>query len=671
MNRLHHMKNMMICAATFAAVVTAAGAAERKAPAMPDFKSSARVMPLGAVRPEGWLKTQLELWRDGLTGHAEELYDDIGKSAWLGYKDGDGWERGPYYAKGLVALAFTLDDAKLKERAKRWVDAVLASQRENGDFGPKNDNWWANMPALWFVRDWGEATGDPRIVPFLMKYFDYQLARLPEHPLKADSFWAQARGGDNLEVVLWTLRRTGEKRLAKLARMIADQTSDWSGFYHDGGNGEFDDGYRMHIVNFMQGLKTPTLKWFLDGCPKGDPRATAYSAAFDSGNWAMQEHGRVDRMVNGTEPLSGRETCQGTELCATAERILSCQTVLAYGGFGSGWGGAADDLESVAYNTLPSTLGDDGRGVRYYHMLNMPGCCDWMKVGFENNGDGNAITPGPDAGFGCCRSNFHFAWPKFVQSMWMENDEGLIATAYGPCTVTSGFATIEEGGNYPFGDRVTMKIVRTNGERWTLRYRIPRWTGGPEHVRLTVNGQRQTPGDPLVREWKAGDVVEFDFGAQLEIVHGFHDSVAFRRGALVYALPLKAKIEPQKIEPVREGWPARAYWAEEPWNYVLDLGSRGTDAKIVPPKDLSGNVFAHGRAVTALKVKAYRSDYAGWGTRRPQWHFIGRAIEPPPSPVAASRLSAAAEEITLVPMGATQIRITHFPWTGRPGDVEK
>ena len=90
------------------------------------------VLPPGSVQPEGWLKTQLQLQAEGLTGHAEELYDDIGKSDWLtGANVGKefAWERGPYYAKGLVSLAFVLNDAALKATAKRWVAAILASQR--------------------------------------------------------------------------------------------------------------------------------------------------------------------------------------------------------------------------------------------------------------------------------------------------------------------------------------------------------------------------------------------------------------------------------------------------------------------------------------------------------------------------------------------------------------
>ena len=626
-------------------------------------------LPLGAVRPEGWLRVQLELQRDGLTGHAEELYDDIGKSYWLtGRRLGDefggkfddrfSWERGPYYAKGLVSLALTLDDARLKAKAKRWIDALLASQRANGDFGPKDDNWWANMPALWAIRDWGEATGDARGVPFLLRYFRHQLDRLPAHPLLSDSYWAMARVGDNLEVVLWLRRRTGETWLTALADLLAKQSADWTSYYLRGGTDDRQLGFRNHIVNFMQGLKEPSLARSICSVD-GDAGCAAYAAAFDPDGWAFQAHGRPDGMLNGTEPLSGRGACQGTELCATAERILSCQCVLT----ASAWTGPelppADDLESVAYNTLPSTLSDDGRGMRYYQILNLPNCTASMNLGFRNNGDGGSVVPGPDAGYGCCRSNFHFAWPKFVQSMWMKGGGGLVAVAYGPCTVSNELVTIVEGGDYPFGDRVTMKFVRTNGKSWPLTLRQPRWCAAKDIVvRLNGKDLRRGALGPICRAWAAGDELELVLPAKTLVEQYGNRAIAVRRGALVYALKLEADVKALPTKPDRAGWPAREYVAKSPWNYALKSDGRTIDATFEPPTDLSGNVFAHGRAVASLRAKAYRTGHRGWGGCRP----FGCANEPPPSPLALAQHVAEEETVTLVPLGATQVRIALFPW---------
>ena len=78
-------------------------------------------LSLGSVKAKSWLKHQLELQRDGLTGHAEELYNDIGESDWISDQKRGGqhaWERGPYYAKGLITLAYVLDDQALKDKAQ-------------------------------------------------------------------------------------------------------------------------------------------------------------------------------------------------------------------------------------------------------------------------------------------------------------------------------------------------------------------------------------------------------------------------------------------------------------------------------------------------------------------------------------------------------------------------
>ena len=154
-------------------------------------------LPIGAIKADGWLKQQLVLQAEGLTGHLDELYPSVvgERNAWLG-GDGDAWERGPYWIDGLLPLAYLLDDNALKEKAQVWVDAILNSQKEDGYFGPDIDrdpepglqrdnshDWWPKMVALKIVKQYYMATGDERVIFFLDKYFRYQLANLPKTPL--------------------------------------------------------------------------------------------------------------------------------------------------------------------------------------------------------------------------------------------------------------------------------------------------------------------------------------------------------------------------------------------------------------------------------------------------------------------------------------------------------
>ncbi len=622
------------------------------------------VLPLGSVRPTDWLAEQLLKQSDGLTGHAEELYDDIGKSDWLtGANVGKeyAWERGPYYAKGLVSLAFVLDDATLKGKARRWVDAILGSQRADGDFGPKARNWWANMIALWLLRDWCEATGDVRVVPFLERYFAFQREAVKVHPFAADSKWAAARAGDELDVVLWLYRRTRKDEWLAFARTVSAQSADWTTYYYRGGDpaGRNANGYRSHIVNFMQGLKTPALQSLLDGDAR---KRGAYAAAFAPAGWAMRLYGRPDRMVNGSEPLSDRSASGGTELCAIAERILSCQTVLAATGDLT----AADDLEIVAYNSLPATLAKDGRGMRYYCLLNQPTCEDKPLL-FANNGAGSgpnrngAICPGPHAGFGCCRSNFHFAWPKFVQSMWMRRGGGLAAVAYGPCRVTADVGgrtvTLAMSTGYPFDGKVEIRVLEGGG-RFPIFARVPQGSGLPDA------GQFRT----FARDWKPGETIELDFPLATRLSFWENEAVAVMRGPLLFALRMPAveKAVPRYPVPFENRWiegetefPRKEIRPTAPWNYALLLNRDRTLA--------GATVEDAGDEGVSIRARAVKTDFGGWGYMRDV--TTGRAVDPPPSPVPDE--GGRAETVALVPMGLTEIRIALFPWLYAPGrDVQ-
>ena len=85
----------------------------------------------GSVKPRGWLRRQLEIQADGLSGHLDKIWRDIRDSAWIG-GDAEGWERVPYWLDGFIPLAFLLDDADKKNRAKKYIDAILDAQRRDG-----------------------------------------------------------------------------------------------------------------------------------------------------------------------------------------------------------------------------------------------------------------------------------------------------------------------------------------------------------------------------------------------------------------------------------------------------------------------------------------------------------------------------------------------------------
>ena len=61
-------------------------------------------LPLGAIRPEGWLKQQLQVQLRGLSGALDQFWPDVMDSSWFGGQ-AEGWERAPYWLDGVIPLA--------------------------------------------------------------------------------------------------------------------------------------------------------------------------------------------------------------------------------------------------------------------------------------------------------------------------------------------------------------------------------------------------------------------------------------------------------------------------------------------------------------------------------------------------------------------------------------
>ncbi len=134
-------------------------------------------LPLGSIKPAGWLEMQLLLQAEGLGGHLDEFWPDIKDSAWVGGK-AEGWERAPYWLDGAIPLAFELQSGPMKARLRRYVNYILDHQQPDGWLGPVGDNDPNHKPydvwplfvlfkALTQYQEGPPAT--PRIIPALLK----------------------------------------------------------------------------------------------------------------------------------------------------------------------------------------------------------------------------------------------------------------------------------------------------------------------------------------------------------------------------------------------------------------------------------------------------------------------------------------------------------------------
>ena len=624
-------------------------------------------LPLTAIKPRGWLQKQLAAQAEGLSGHLYEIWPYVSDdTAWLG-GDGDAWERAPYYLDGLLPLALLTGDEKLTERAKRHIEWILSSQREDGQFGPEsNDDYWPRSVALKALMQYYTATTDRRVPEFMLKYFKYQYGALAGKPLTE---WAVARAGENMLCAMWLYDLTGAKFLLRLCDKLRAQSLDWAKFFdtfpytrsmsvhrpvdkldelhiNDTVLTGTDKPYQKahwhysHVVNVAMALKYPALDFLLHGSKKD------LQLCYTGWEKLMKYHGVANGIFTGDEHLSGNRPTQGTELCAVVEAMYSFEMLAWLTGDMSMY----DRLEKLAFNALPATISRDMRAHQYDQQVNQVRCSCEPRPWYNNGQESNLF--GLEPNFGCCTANMHQGWPKYAESLWLAtSDGGLAAMSYAPCEVRFRAAgqsvRITVDSEYPFMQRAIIRVELKTPTRFALRLRVPAWCSDFTASCAGQTAQRKNGIALLDREWHTGDEVVVELPFDVETTHWYHQSRAIEAGPLLMALPISEDWRP--LHKRADEYDDYEVWPLSDWNYGLALSDEDA-AELRLERTGAEPGFIYDEPPYELRVNA---------VRLPSWGMNGGSCADPP--IGETATPDRVEQITLTPYGCSRLHIGQFP----------
>ncbi|EJD02570.1 uncharacterized protein FOMMEDRAFT_19884 [Fomitiporia mediterranea MF3/22] len=622
-------------------------------------------LPLGAVKPTGWLHNQLNVQMTGLWGHEHEFYHYVSQTDWLG---GDSYysnleEAGSYWFNAMVPAAVLIDSAEVQNQTQYFLDFVLDNQDDSGWLGPevfdssKPRFLWGRYPYLFGAMQMVEnnATLADRVVPALYKFVTLANTMLKNGQGLED--WTKTRWEDFVMALQWLYDfypSGNEDMLIETMQLLKANGDPWEDvfkqeFFPQTAVEHLQNPFPVltwHGVNMAEGLKAlPSTYRFTHNQSDLDRASEGWDLLF-------QYHGRPSGIFAADEYLAGLGAIRGTELCLVVETMFSGSYLyqvigdLKY----------ADRVERIAYNALPATLTGDMWSRQYLQEQNQIAAQNMNPNPFPNDGPYSNVF-GLEPNYPCCTVNHGQGFPKFIANSFVKTPDNasLVQVYFGPVnarTVLAGDNSVSASVDttYPFSDIVSVSV--SADKAFTYLVRIPSWVSG---ATISLNG-----GDAKGIEADSSGLASVDLPAgnskfmlnlpsEITIENRPNNSIAVHRGPLNYAfdIPRNQTIiaqnadEPRAIDVQMEATAA--------WQYAIDPKTLKFNAGTPEGGTLPSPVFDSGLPPFSMSVTACPIE----------WSVAGDtfASDPPQNVTCTGN----ATTITLWPLGATKLRISEFP----------
>jgi len=276
-------------------------------------------------------------------------------------------------------------------------------------------------------------------------------------------------------------------------------------------------------------------------------------AAFASGNeklfHALQVYvGRIDKECNpsggpvGDEWIIGRHadaSLTGYEYCSLHELLDSWSLMYQK----SGDARFGDRMEQLFFNAALGARHPEEYSIAYLKSDNsyamMGGLNDTTTGGKQTR---YKYSPTHQDIAVCCVPNAGRITPSYVRSMWMRDEEGLVAALYGPCTLNTSIngnnMKITEETGYPYTFTVTLRLELSEPVDMVLKLRKPSWV---TDYRINAPACEKDNYIVVQRLWQNGDELVVEFHPRINVHRDINGEYYFTYGPLVLAHPITAQ----------------------------------------------------------------------------------------------------------------------------------
>ncbi len=592
------------------------------------------------IRPAGWLRRQLEIQAESLSGNLDKIWPDIRDSAWIG-GTAEGWERVPYWLDGFIPLAYLLENEDMIARAKRYIDCIVASQKPDGWLCPcSNDSratydTWAVQLITKVLTVYYECSGDERIPHVIYRALRNYYDLLQSGAIRLFD-WGKFRWYECYIAIDFTYRRTPEDWLLDLARILKEQGADYNDYIERWKRPLNKWTFETHIVNLGMMLKHEAMVSSLLDTKYTDNAEYLH-------NILSQYNGTPVGLFTGDECLSGLSPIQGTELCAVVEQMYSYELLYACTGDAK-W---AERLELLAFNALPATISDDMWAHQYVQMSNQIACQKFPGKSLFRTNNSEAHLFGLEPNYGCCTANFNQGWPKLALSAFMHQGDTVINVLPVASSLKTADKSIQLETNYPFENTFTYTIEATRS--FEFKVRIPSFAEN-----CVINGQAFR-GSEASFNIAAGEkqVITMSFETTPHFMERPYELTSVQMGSLVFSVPIaydKKMIEYETKGVVRKfPYCDYEYIPTSDWNFAY-----ASNELYAERKEVDSIPFSSEHPPVVVKAQVQKIN---WG--------LADGYETVCAKVPESREPISElQEIELYPYGCAKLRMTELPKIG-------